>query len=74
MRRTFRCSSSRSRACALSRNTPISGSFLGQGASPSNSELYHRRLRPMLDADARAYWDKRNVVGRPRHAYFTDGF
>src|SRR5260370_39553568 len=28
----------------------------------------------MLDADARAYWDKRNVIGRPRHAYFTDGF
>jgi S-adenosylmethionine-diacylglycerol 3-amino-3-carboxypropyl transferase len=42
--------------------------FFGRGASPSNSELYHRRLRPMLDADARAYWDKRNVIGRPRHA------
>ena len=28
----------------------------------------------MLDADARAYWDKRNIIGRPRHAYFTDGF
>ena len=28
----------------------------------------------MLDSDARAYWDKRNVIGRPRHAYFTDGF
>ena len=28
----------------------------------------------MLDAEARAYWDKRNVIGRPRHAYFTDGF
>src|SRR5712664_1961752 len=48
--------------------------FFGEGASPSNSELYHRRLRPVLDADARAYWDKRNVIGRPRHAYFTDGF
>ena len=20
------------------------------------------------------YWDKRNVIGRPRHMYFTDGF
>jgi S-adenosylmethionine-diacylglycerol 3-amino-3-carboxypropyl transferase len=48
--------------------------FFGEGASPSNSELYHRRLRPVLDADARAYWDKRNLIGRPRHAYFTDGF
>jgi S-adenosylmethionine-diacylglycerol 3-amino-3-carboxypropyl transferase len=28
----------------------------------------------MLDAQARAYWDKRNIIGRPRHAYFTDGF
>jgi len=43
MRRTFRCSSSSSRACALSRNTPISGSFLARAPRPSNSELYHRR-------------------------------
>jgi S-adenosylmethionine-diacylglycerol 3-amino-3-carboxypropyl transferase len=48
--------------------------FFGEAASPSNSELYRERLRPMLDSDARAYWDKRNVIGRPRHAYFTDGF
>src|SRR6201997_4924079 len=48
--------------------------FFGEAASPANFELYRERLRPMLDADARAYWDKRNVLGRPRHAYFTDGF
>ena len=48
--------------------------FFGKAASPSNAELYRERLRPMLDAEARAYWDKRNVIGRPRHAYFTDGF
>jgi S-adenosylmethionine-diacylglycerol 3-amino-3-carboxypropyl transferase len=48
--------------------------FFGAAASRSNSELYLERLRPWLDADARAYWDKRNVIGRPRHAYFTDGF
>ena len=48
--------------------------FFGEAASPSNSGLYLERLRPMLDAEARAYWDKRNVIGRPRHAYFTDGF
>jgi S-adenosylmethionine-diacylglycerol 3-amino-3-carboxypropyl transferase len=48
--------------------------FFGEAASVSNSRLYRERLRPILDADARAYWDKRNVVGRPRHAYFTDGF
>jgi S-adenosylmethionine-diacylglycerol 3-amino-3-carboxypropyl transferase len=48
--------------------------FFGEAASPSNSDLYRDRLRPMLDAEARAYWDKRNIIGRPRHAYFTDGF
>src|SRR6202035_1439911 len=48
--------------------------FFGEAASASNSELYRQRLRPMLDAEARAYWDKRNIMGRPRHAYFTDGF
>jgi S-adenosylmethionine-diacylglycerol 3-amino-3-carboxypropyl transferase len=48
--------------------------FFGEAALPSNSELYRERLRPLLDAQARAYWDKRNVIGRPRHAHFTDGF
>jgi S-adenosylmethionine-diacylglycerol 3-amino-3-carboxypropyl transferase len=48
--------------------------FFGEAASPANTGLYRERLRPMLDAEARAYWDKRNVIGRPRHAYFTDGF
>jgi S-adenosylmethionine-diacylglycerol 3-amino-3-carboxypropyl transferase len=48
--------------------------FFGAATSPANSELYRDRLRPILEADARAYWDKRNFIGRPRHAYFTDGF
>jgi S-adenosylmethionine-diacylglycerol 3-amino-3-carboxypropyl transferase len=48
--------------------------FFGEGASPCNARLYRDRLWPLLDQEARAYWDKRNVVGRPRHAYFTDGF
>jgi S-adenosylmethionine-diacylglycerol 3-amino-3-carboxypropyl transferase len=48
--------------------------FFGAANSPANSDLYRERLRPLLDASARAYWDKRNIVGRPRHAYFTDGF
>jgi S-adenosylmethionine-diacylglycerol 3-amino-3-carboxypropyl transferase len=48
--------------------------FFGEAASPANSELYRDHLWLWLDADARAYWDKRNLVGRPRHAYFTDGF
>jgi S-adenosylmethionine-diacylglycerol 3-amino-3-carboxypropyl transferase len=48
--------------------------FFGAANSPANAELYRERLRPLLDAKARHYWDKRNIIGRPRHAYFTDGF
>ena len=48
--------------------------FFGEAASSGNARLYRDRLRPLLDREARAYWDKRNVIGRPRHAYFTDGF
>lgn len=48
--------------------------FFGEASSPANSHLYRERLRPLLDAQARNYWDKRNIIGRPRHAYFTDGF
>jgi S-adenosylmethionine-diacylglycerol 3-amino-3-carboxypropyl transferase len=48
--------------------------FFGEAASPANSELYREHLWLWLDADVRAYWDKRNMVGRPRHGYFTDGF
>jgi S-adenosylmethionine-diacylglycerol 3-amino-3-carboxypropyl transferase len=48
--------------------------FFGEAASSTNAELYRARLWPMLDADTRAYWDKRNIIGRPRHLYFTDGF
>src|SRR3984957_8101234 len=48
--------------------------FFGAANSAANADLYRERLRPWLDPQARAYWDKRNVIGRPRHAYFTDGF
>jgi S-adenosylmethionine-diacylglycerol 3-amino-3-carboxypropyl transferase len=48
--------------------------FFGAATSPANAELYRNRLRPMLDTNTRAYWDKRNIIGRPRHGYFTNGF
>ena len=48
--------------------------FFGEAASPANASLYRDRLRALLDSQARAYWDKRNSVGRPRYAYFTNGF
>jgi S-adenosylmethionine-diacylglycerol 3-amino-3-carboxypropyl transferase len=48
--------------------------FFGEGDSEENTTLYRERLRPLLDAGARRFWDSRNLLGRPRHAYFTDGF
>jgi len=48
--------------------------FFGEAASRDNARLYRERLWPLLDAEARTYWDKRNLIGRPRYAYFTDGF
>jgi len=48
--------------------------FFGEAASPANAQLYRYRLRPLLDSEARAYWDRRNSIGRPRYAYFTNGF
>src|SRR5260370_21934837 len=48
--------------------------FFGEGASAANAGLYRDRLRPAPGADPRAYWDHRNSTGRPRYAYFTDGF
>jgi S-adenosylmethionine-diacylglycerol 3-amino-3-carboxypropyl transferase len=36
--------------------------------------VYRERLRPALDAEARRYWDERDVMGRPRYLYFTNGF
>ena len=48
--------------------------FFGEASSIANSGLYRDRLRPVLDAGTRAYWDRLNILGRPRHAYFTDGF
>jgi S-adenosylmethionine-diacylglycerol 3-amino-3-carboxypropyl transferase len=48
--------------------------FFGDAAQASNSDLYRGWLRPMLDSGTRAYWDRRNIIGRPRHGYFTNGF
>src|SRR6201986_4225977 len=48
--------------------------FFGAANSTANANLYRERLRPLLDAQTRGYWDRRNVTGRPRYAHFTDGF
>lgn len=48
--------------------------FFGEAASASNAGLYRERLRPLLDASARGFWDERDIWARPRYGYFTDGF
>lgn len=47
--------------------------FFGQANSAQNNDAYRARLRPHLDAQTRAYWDKRvpSALGRRRAAYFT---
>jgi len=39
--------------------------FFGEAASIANSELHCQRLRPVLDADTRAYWSK---IEQPRES------
>jgi S-adenosylmethionine-diacylglycerol 3-amino-3-carboxypropyl transferase len=48
--------------------------FFGEGASVANERLYLEQLRPLLDEQARTYWERPNVFGRPRYTYFNDGF
>lgn len=50
--------------------------FFGEGNSKANAAIYRDRLRPLLDEEARGYWDERTFfgIGRPRYGYFTDGF
>src|ERR1700749_220453 len=35
--------------------------FFGAAASRANGGLYRERLRPLLDAKARHYWDRRSI-------------
>lgn len=48
--------------------------FFGEGNAASNAGLYRERLRPVLDDAARIYWDERDLRGKARASYFTDGF
>jgi S-adenosylmethionine-diacylglycerol 3-amino-3-carboxypropyl transferase len=49
-------------------------SFFGEANAAGNAALYRERLRPVLDAEARAFWDERDFRGRRRYTYFTNGF
>jgi S-adenosylmethionine-diacylglycerol 3-amino-3-carboxypropyl transferase len=48
--------------------------FFGEGASVANERLYLERLRPLLDKQARVYWERPDFLGRPRYTYFSDGY
>ncbi len=47
--------------------------FFAAANLPHNTALYDRYLAPVLDAESRAYWEKRTLRGR-RIAMFTRGF
>lgn len=48
--------------------------YFGEGASRDNTTVYEAHLKPALDSGARGYWETRNIIGRPRHRFFTNGF
>lgn len=48
--------------------------FFASADSPENIPTYDRLLRPRLDAETRAYWDGRDLLGRRRIARFARGF
>jgi S-adenosylmethionine-diacylglycerol 3-amino-3-carboxypropyl transferase len=48
--------------------------FLINAASPENISNYDRYIAAHLDTKTRAYWEKRNVLGRRRISMFRRGF
>src|SRR5262245_14653181 len=45
--------------------------FYGKADEKANIEAYRRWLRPLLDAQSRAYWDGRTLSGRRRISIFS---
>lgn len=48
--------------------------FFVDAADRRNIETYDAAIRPHLDADSRAYWDGRDLLGRRRIERFARGF
>lgn len=48
--------------------------FFGRADNAANLSAYQTWLRPLLDADSRAYWDGRGMGLRPRIHGFADNF
>lgn len=45
--------------------------FFGHADSRANPEIYDRYLKPVLDPETRAYWEKRDPLGRRRIRFFA---
>lgn len=48
--------------------------LFGHANLRSNVAVYKKYIRPQLDGQSRAYWDRRNWRGRQRVSMFTRGF
>ena len=47
--------------------------FFAHADHAENAEVYRTLIAPHLDAESRAYWEKRDIRGRRRISYFTRG-
>ncbi len=48
--------------------------FLGEAAAKENTARYEKWIAPQLQAEAREWWETADVLGRPRHSFFTRYF
>jgi S-adenosylmethionine-diacylglycerol 3-amino-3-carboxypropyl transferase len=47
--------------------------FFAHADHKENAEVYRTMIAPHLDAESRAYWEARDIRGRRRISYFTQG-
>ncbi len=47
--------------------------FFAHADHAENAAVYREMIAPHLDAESRAYWEKRDIRGRRRISYFTKG-
>lgn len=47
--------------------------FFAHADHKENAAVYKTMIAPHLDAESRAYWEKRDIRGRKRISYFTKG-
>lgn len=47
--------------------------FFAHADHEENAAVYKTMIAPHLDAESRAYWEKRDIRGRKRISYFTKG-